>query len=252
MSPCSLNVCPRCAMRKIYEVITRLSSIRSFLRCLSCACLFLTTASLLLSIYSTVRRTSNDNPRRLYISNELYPFDRREQSILRYFQRKEQIMKQSPSKTILRNTFQKSLHKISFLIYEYTRHRQFCRKQNSTLVYIPTCPFQNCHFTCNSALIDEADAVLVLYSRLTYKKMLNLSISQHPNQIWLLWHDEPYSPSSVDNKISFNWTISYRLDSEISVAAYGITFVRDESMNQITFHNWIHENYKTRRNEATW
>jgi hypothetical protein len=240
-------------MRKIYGVITRLSSVRYCFRCLSCACLFLTITSLLLWTYPTVKRTSNDYPRRLYISNALYPFDRRrEQSILRYFQRKERIMKQSSSRTVLRNTFQKPPDKTSFLIYEHTAYRQFCRRPNSASVYIPTCPFQNCHFTCNSALIHKADAILMLYSHLTYEKMLNLSASRDPNQIWLLWHPEPYVPAPVYNKFLFNWTISYRLDSEVSVAAYGITFVRDESMNQITFHNWIHKNYKTRRNEAAW
>jgi hypothetical protein len=33
--------------------------------------------------------------------------------------------------------------------------------------------------------------------------------------------------------------MSYRLDSEVSVAAYGTTFVRSEPMNQLIFSNWI-------------
>ena len=138
-------------------------------------------------------------------------------------------MKQSPFKTVLRNTFQKPSNKTSFLIYEYTRHRQFCKKQNSASIYISTCPFRNCHFTCNSSLVHRADAILMLYSHLNYKRLFDLNVSRNPNQIWLLWHDEPYSPSSIYNKFLFNWTISYRLDSEVSVAAYGITFVRNEA-----------------------
>jgi hypothetical protein len=158
-------------------------------------------------------------------------------------------MKRSPFKTIVRNTFQKLPNKTSFLIYEYTRHREFCNKQN---IYIPTCPFRNCQFTCNSSLVHIADAILILYSGKIYQRLFNLNVSRNSNQIWMLWHDEPHSPSSIFNKFLFNWTITYRLDSEVSIAAYGITFVRNEPMNQSVFGNWINENYKNRRNEAVW
>jgi len=203
--------------------------------------------------YPKVKQISKETPRKLDVFHASFSFDRRrEKSILRYFERKEQSMKQSPFKTIVRNTFKKSANKTSFLIYEYTKHRQFCKKQNSTLAYIPTCPFRNCHFTCNSSLTHTADAILMLYSHLNYKRSFDLNVSRNSNQICLLWHDEPYSPSSIYNKFLFNWTISYRLDSEVSVAAYGITFVRNEPMNQLVFGNWINENYKKRHNEAVW
>jgi hypothetical protein len=100
--------------------------------------------------------------------------------------------------------------------------------------------------------MNRADAILMLYSNLIYKGLFNLNQRRNPNQIWLLWHDEPYPPSSIYNKFLFNWTISYRFDSEVSVAAYGVTLMRNEPMNQFVFHNWINENYKKRRNEALW
>jgi hypothetical protein len=97
-----------------------------------------------------------------------------------------------------------------------------------------------------------ADAILMLYSHLTFKKMVYLSLKRDPNQIWLLWNDEPYPPSPIYNRFLFNWTINYRLDSEVSISAYGITLVRNEAINQTAFGNWINENYKKRHNEAVW
>jgi hypothetical protein len=204
-------------------------------------------------IHPKNKQTRKETPGKLDISNGSFSFDRtREQSISEYFKRKEEAIKQSPFKTVLRNTFQKPLNKTSFLIYEYTKHRQFCNKKNITQVYISTCPFRNCHFTCNFSLVHRADAILMLYSHLNYANVSNLTAGRSANQIWLLWHDEPYPPSSIYNKLLFNWTISYRFDSEVSVATYGITFMRNESMNPSAFNNWINENYKKRRNEAVW
>ena len=164
-------------------------------------------------------------PSRLDYTYASFPFDRRKgQSIFRYFARKEQMIKQSPSKIVLRNTFRKPYNKTSFLIYEHTNYRRFCMRKDSASVYISACPFQNCHFTCNSSLINKADAILMFYSHITYEKMLDLSITRQPNQI----------------------------DSEISVGAYGITFVKNNLIGQTTFAYWINENYKRRRNEAVW
>ncbi len=220
---------------------------------LRCVYLCLAVNSLLFMIYPTVTHISKETSTKLGIVHASFPPDRgRVKSILRYFELKRQTMKRSPFKTIVRNTFQKPPNKTSFLIYEYIKHRSFCKKRNSALVYIPTCPFRNCQFTCNASLAHTADAILILYSPKIYKRLFNLNVSRNPNQIWLLWQDEPYSPSSIFNKFLFNWTISYRLDSEVSLAAYGITFVRNEPMNQLAFSNWINENYKKRHNEAGW
>ncbi len=233
--------------------MVQLFSIRYRLKHRRCIFLFLTINSLLFITYSEVKRLSEEVPSKLNISYPPFLSDiRSKQSILQYFEWKEQTMKQSPFKTVLRNTFEKPRNKTSFLIYEYTRHRQFCRKQNGASAYISTCPFRNCQFTCNSNLADKADAVLMLYSLLNYKKLFQLNTNRNRNQIWLLWHDQPYPRSSTFNKILFNWTISYRFDSEVSVAAYGITFVRHKSLNQLAFDNWINKNYEKRRNKAAW
>jgi hypothetical protein len=92
----------------------------------------------------------------------------------------------------------------------------------------------------------------MLYSKLDYKELSNFNQRRNSNQIWMLWHDEPYPPSSIYNEFLFNWTISYRFDSEVSVAAYGITLTRNEPMDKSDFDTWINTNYKNRRNEAIW
>ncbi len=218
-----------------------------------CVYLAVIISSLLFLTYPKDRWLSEINPSRVDHSYASLPFDRRNgQSILRYFARKEQLMKQSSSKTILHNTFKKPLNKTSFLIYEHSKYRQFCMKQYIASVFIPTCPYRNCRFTCNSSMAHAADAILMLYSHLTFKKMVYLSLKRDPNQIWLLWNDEPYPPSPIYNRFLFNWTINYRLDSEVSISAYGITLVRNEAINQTAFGNWINENYKKRHNEAVW
>jgi len=203
--------------------------------------------------YPKVKEINKESSIKLNILNVSFPLDiRRKESVLQYFKWKEQIMKQSPFKTIIPNSFKNSSNKKSLLIYEYTRHRQFCKKQTNEFIYISTCPFQNCYFTCNSSLANQSDAILMLFSHLNYKKVFDLNKNRNPNQIWLLWNDEPYSPSSIYNKFLFNWTISYRLDSEVSIAAYGITFLRNKPMNKLIFTNWINQNYNKRRNEASW
>ncbi len=162
-------------------------------------------------------------------------------------------MRRSPDKTVVRDTFQKLLHKTSFLIYQYTRYRQICKKkQNSAVIYVPNCTFPNCQFTSNSSLLDRTVDILMLYSLLNYKRLFDRNVSRNPNKIWLLWHDKPYSSSLIFNKFLFNWTISYRLGSEVSVAAYAIIFVRNEPLNQLIFNNRINENYKKRHIKAVW
>ena len=83
-------------------------------------------------------------------------------------------------------------------------------------------------------------------------RLASLNATRNTNQIWLLWHDEPYAPSPSYNKFLFNWTITYRLDSEVSIAAYGIAFRRTQLMDQLEFNQWIDQNYEKRHNDAVW
>ena len=181
-----------------------------------------------------------------------HEFRLQQASISRYFEHKSKSRSQSPNKVVLKNAYQTTRNQTFFLIYEYTRHRLFCRYKNEKSIYVPTCPFVNCRFTCNPSHIQTADAVLMLYSQLKYDRVLNFSSLRNPNQRWLLWHDEPYPPSSVYNKFMFNWTMTYRSDSEVSVGAYGVSFLRTNPMKKKNFYEWIENNHNMRRNDALW
>ncbi|CAF1168765.1 unnamed protein product [Rotaria magnacalcarata] len=215
--------------------------------------IFLTTSSVLFVMHLKYQQISKEMPGKLGVSYASFQLDLGTgQSIANYFERKSQLMKRSPFKTVLPREFQRASNKTLFLIYAYTKHRQFCRKYNSESFCLSTCPFRNCQFTCDTSLIRRADAIIMFYSHLNYDKLFDLAVYRNPNQLWLLWHDEPYATAPVYNKFLFNWTMSYRLDSEVSVATYGVTHVRNESINQIVFAKWIDENYKNRHNEAVW
>ncbi|UJR13706.1 hypothetical protein I4U23_000717 [Adineta vaga] len=217
-------------------------------------CLFLIINGLLFKLYSTNKQLCEQPSAKPDITNSFFSFDRTsQQSVQQYFEWKKQLMKQSSFKVTQRHAFAKSPNKSSFLIYEYTRYRQFCRRLDHTQVFIPTCPFRNCYFTCNSSLINQVDAIVAhCSSTVNYTGLFNLRTSRNPNQIWMLWHDEPFAPSPMFNRLFFNWTISYRSNSEISVGAYGITFRRNEPLSQVTFNQWIYDNYHRRRNQAIW
>ena len=75
---------------------------------------------------------------------------------------------------------------------------------------------------------------------------------RNPEQIWLLWHDEPNENSPNINKFKFNWTISYRMNAEASIAAYGITVVKEKSWSMEQYNSWIDEQLDKRYNQAVW
>lgn len=234
--------------------MVRLLSIKYYFKLLTFISFILLINSFLLIMYSKFHKLNEIISDKIDISYTKYPLMiRNKQNIIQYFKQKEYLIRQSSSRTILHNKFQKLPNKTSYLIYEYTTSRQFCKKQTKKPIFISDCPFQNCQFTCNSSLIHKTDAMLILYSgKLRTKNFFDLQTKRNPNQIWMLWHDEPYAPSIIYNKILFNWTVTYRLDSEISIGAYGITFMRNIPMTQTEFNKWINENYQNRLNEAVW
>ena len=174
-----------------------------------------------------------------------------EQSYIQYFQSKEQQIKESDFRIRIPHQRQISSEKTSFLIYEFPKYRHFCNKQVQS-IYSRNCPYQNCKFTCDPSLNRTSDALFMLYTRLDHRQLSSLFEQRNPNQIWVLWYDEPYSPSSIYNRFFFNWTMSYRLDSEISVSSYGTTVIRDQSMARPEFNRWIDEHFHKRLIQAAW
>ena len=225
----------------------RLFSLKFHVKCLTCLCLLFSINYLLIKLHPKFRRFQNN------IIHALDPSSQSDENgLLKCFEKKRQEIRPSPFRTILPNKFPKPPNKTSYLIYEYTRHRQFCRKQTYGSIYASHCPYQNCQFTCDSKLISKSDAILMLYSPLSIDTLLSFGKERNSNQIWLLWHDEPYPPASIYNKILFNWTVTYRLDSEVSIGSYGINILRNKSMDLFEFDQRITKNYINRRDEAVW
>jgi hypothetical protein len=88
-----------------------------------------------------------------------------------------------------------------------------------------------------------------------HKRDLNFKtldgLKRNSEQIWLLWHDEANEKSPNINKYKFNWTITYRTSAEASLAAYGITIVKDRFWSTSQFNSWIDEQFR-RSNQAVW
>lgn len=107
---------------------------------------------------------------------------------------------------------QRSLPVDRYLIFEYTKimkNTRFCdmfdkRSANLTdveikkKIFIQSCPYTNCEFTCNQARLNEANVLMFHESDLKrdirenkhYLRDLNQKVKDRSSQIWLLWNDE--------------------------------------------------------------
>ncbi len=124
--------------------------------------------------------------------------------------------------------------KATYLILEYTKifsQTKFCQyydeKTTRPGVIMPSCPFQNCIFTCDKREIVNSDAVLFHEYDLVRKiddddRYMRRAIKyRNENTVWILWNDEPMYVEKYIDKYKFNWTMSYRYDAEISDCSYG-------------------------------
>ena len=75
-----------------------------------------------------------------------------------------------------------------------------------------------------------------------------------PNSVWILWSDEP--PSIIDYSLLksyyFNWTISYKLNSEVSIATYGLFSKRMDPLSINEYEYWVKREFFNRIHGALW
>jgi glycoprotein 3-alpha-L-fucosyltransferase len=75
-----------------------------------------------------------------------------------------------------------------------------------------------------------------------------------PNSVWILWSDEP--PSIINYALlksyHFNWTISYKLNSEVSIGTYGLFSKRNNPLSNDEYQYWIEKEFYYRTNGALW
>ena len=68
----------------------------------------------------------------------------------------------------------------------------------------------------------------------------------------MFWHDlaGDVQPEAIPTK--FNWTISFRFDSEASMGVYGITVLRPKMLSTDEFNSYIDEQFTKRQSYALW
>jgi hypothetical protein len=243
--------------------------IRSFSLCLLLIVAF--------SLYQNFSATNQFKNRLIKISNlysyelqnaEKYVFNDKINSELyrRYETNKQQF---NPAK--IYSTNKRNLKNDYYLILEYTKvfgQTKYCQKQidsdqlgkfqNLELLLknadkknsenynlLTNCAYTNCFFTCNKSLASQSDA-LIFHDT----KSLSIDFERKPSQVFIYWNDEAnYIDKNLD-MFYFNWTISYKYESEASYCSYGCHIKKNKEKNY--FLKKIQKEFKTRKNSSIW
>jgi hypothetical protein len=182
------------------------------------------------------------------------------------------------------------MNKEKYLILEYTNvffQPKFCSKSNMDIFNskIEWCKYRNCEYTCDKTKIKIADAlifhmvdILNEYTKdssnfeqwlkntrqLPYKSVEE-KVNNNPEQIWIMWNDESIKIDERLNVISnlFNWTLSYKTDSEVYEGAYGLFKPKKELSDESARKKFINSKpqrqkelydsqFKSRQNATLW
>jgi hypothetical protein len=178
-----------------------------------------------------------------------------------------------------------NLNKNDILIVEYTkvfRRPRFCSFSNDQIFNskLEKCKYQNCKYTCDKSkkTVKLADALIFhqrdLESEIDQNFNSNLDkwlqnttqfpfnntqdkLKNKPDQVWILWNDEATRISKNFDKLSsfFNWTMSYRTNSEIYHGTYGFLLREDNAQSEEKSQK-VKEAFKThfkkRKNAILW
>ncbi|CAF5019289.1 unnamed protein product, partial [Rotaria sp. Silwood1] len=190
------------------------------------------------------------------------PFDINRTNLLVYFNKKdflasnEDHISLSKHHKILDNDI-RDINKSyqNFLFIEYTNFfgdKKFCTKTQIE-IFGDKCPYKNCFYSCNHSLASQAHLLLFHKYDTTPHTIPPNNFTRNSSQIWLLWHDEPNFIHGYDlNIYKFNWTTSYVFDAEASIGAYGMTIIREKSLSNEEFNNYITHEFFSRHHQALW
>ena len=132
---------------------------------------------------------------------------------------------------------------------------KYCRLSADRL-FGQSCPSKlRCQWTCDRKRLREADAVIIhAYDVQYHQGFIPQRSHSKANAIWILWSDEP--PSIVDytrfQSHQFNWTISYKSNSEVSLATYGLFSERSRPLTDLEYNQWLDEQFFRRKDGALW
>lgn len=169
---------------------------------------------------------------------------------------------------IVNKNSRSNLNKSEYLIFEYTKFfdsTKNCQHENRLEnIYFKECPYKNCRFTCDQNELEKSDALLFHESDMknelkkdkTYIETISKKHRKNPEQIYILWNDEPNEVLESFDSIEFNWTLSYRYDAEVSDCSYGC-YHKIQHKNaknrlgsrEILFQN-LKKEFNSRKNEA--
>ena len=170
-------------------------------------------------------------------------------------------------KTYLPNKRNLENKKGYYLLLEYTKvfgNTKYCQMQIDTNNFksypnllnetktserydlLDKCKFKNCFFTCNKTLANQADALI--FHDIT---SLELDFKRENSQIFIYWNDEANRVDKNYDSFNFNWTLSYKYESEASYCAYGC-FTNQSKINRKNFKNDIKIEFLKRRNNSIW
>ena len=146
----------------------------------------------------------------------------------------------------------------SILIIPYNtfaRKRKYCSFSTDS-IFGKSCPSKHrCQWSCDRQRLREADALIFYGSDLPYSQTPILKRSEtKPNSIWILLSDEPCSAINyaLYKSYYFNWTISYKLNSEASIGAFGLFIKRDIPLSNKEYQYWIQNEFSKRTKGALW
>jgi hypothetical protein len=154
------------------------------------------------------------------------------------------------------------LNKSTYLLIEYTtifRKHRFCSSQD---IFIKECAFKNCHFTCDKSKLELADGLFFHLADLEEDIKRDSSLVNqltklhmtHPEKLFVLYNDEANKVRNTIDSIKFNWTLSYRLDAEISDCSYGCFYnkkTNHPTENEL-FHKQLLSEFVKRDYAAVW
>ncbi|CAF0922723.1 unnamed protein product [Adineta ricciae] len=116
-------------------------------------------------------------------------------------------------------------------IYEETpvfQQPKFC---SSTQIFHRECPYKNCQWKCKNPSTNHENhrrASIFHHVDINKDEMHTKLKVRSPYDIWILWIDEANRQLKHLNDYYFNWTLSFRQDSEVSIGTYGL-LVPDDS-----------------------
>ena len=196
----------------------------------------------------------NDQEVNTYSYRQLYA----QYSLIRQRERTASFLKYTSPSGRLNQTNQNQ-----YLILQYTPifgKSRLCTtySQMRENIFLDECPFKNCAITCDHEEFNNSHAVLFHESDIANEIKRNAHFLQdsivlhknNPDKIFVLYNDEANPVSSLLDKIEFNWTMSFRLDAEISDCSYGC-FYKKQIDDASLFLNF-EEDFNSRNPEALW